>query len=582
MRNRVFFKLAISFLLVLAVATFTLDLLIRSAWENEFRSDLQNSLTEKVELFAQQMDTPGASAPEVAKRVSEAAHARATVIQRDGKVLADTNADPDRMENHATRPEFIAALQQHQVGSNIRRSHTVGIEFLYVAAPTSFGAVRLAYPITSIQQRVAAMRRSLFTASAIGMVLAMLLAGFLAQVTANRLRNIASFAEQIADGNLAARIEEKSSDEIGKLAAALDETAEHLEQNFAALEKARTQLEALLNSIQDAVLAVSAEGKVQWANGAMSRLLQQSLKIGEPMVATLRDPDLLRLVEDCLATRSIRRTHAAVLPGRSFEGTAAPIAEGGAVLVLHDVSEIERVERTRRDFIANVSHELRTPLTSIQGYVETLLESNATQGSTREFLEIALQNAKRMATLTEDLLTLARVESGEERLDLEAVPASELLASARDSLAPRVREKGMELALEDTAGEAAVAVDRDAVYTVFSNLVDNALKYAASGGRVILGGSQADGGVEFYVRDLGPGIAYEHLPRLFERFYRVDKGRSRETGGTGLGLAIVKHIVLNHGGAVRVESELNHGSTFYFFLPLAGAELREKREESHA
>jgi two-component system phosphate regulon sensor histidine kinase PhoR len=231
----------------------------------------------------------------------------------------------------------------------------------------------------------------------------------------------------------------------------------------------------------------------------------------------------------------------------------------------------------RRDFIANVSHELRTPLTSIQGYAETLLEP-ATGEMKREFVEIILQNARRMTTLTEDLLTLARVESGEQRMELETVEASELLENAAHSFRAAAQAKGVELAIEASVDEP-VRVDREAVYHVFSNLIDNAMKYAASGRRIVLGAQKAEGGVEFYVRDSGPGIAFEHLPRLFERFYRVDKARSRETGGTGLGLAIVKHIVLNHGGAVRVESELHHGSTFYFRLPAASEALLQPQEQ---
>ena len=237
--------------------------------------------------------------------------------------------------------------------------------------------------------------------------------------------------------------------------------------------------------------------------------------------------------------------------------------------MLHDITEIERVEKTRRDFIANVSHELRTPLTSIQGYAETLLDAPP-NGNTREFLEIIRKNAARMTRLTEDLLTLARVESGEHKLDQKPIAASDLVHEAQQNLAALAKQYGVGLEVE-AKSESRVEADRDAIHQVFSNLIENAVKYAATGGRVVLGARDLDHAVEFYVRDFGPGIASEHLPRVFERFYRVDKARSRETGGTGLGLAIVKHIVLNHQGTVRVESSLGHGSTFYFTLPVARA-----------
>jgi two-component system phosphate regulon sensor histidine kinase PhoR len=226
------------------------------------------------------------------------------------------------------------------------------------------------------------------------------------------------------------------------------------------------------------------------------------------------------------------------------------------------------VEKTRRDFIANVSHELRTPLTSIQGYTETLLDGAPENGHAREFLDIIRKSALRMSRLTEDLLTLARVESGEQRFDIQSVAPSDLLQEAVQSFRELARAQNVELKVEDVAPEP-VGADSEAIHQVFSNLVDNGLKYAASGGRIILGARPITQGVEFYVQDQGPGIPSEHLARLFERFYRVDKARSRESGGTGLGLAIAKHIVLAHGGTIRAQSELNHGSTFLFTLPLA-------------
>lgn len=229
------------------------------------------------------------------------------------------------------------------------------------------------------------------------------------------------------------------------------------------------------------------------------------------------------------------------------------------------------MEKTRRDFIANVSHELRTPLTSVHGYTETLLETEAgQQGATREFLEAIRRNAGRMSRLTEDLLTLARVESGEQKMEIESVTAGLLLEDALHSFRETTRARGIRLMVE-SAPALMVCADRDAIHQVFTNLIDNTIKYAPSATKIVLGAHANGNKVEFYVRDFGRGIPFEHLPRLFERFYRVDASRSREAGGTGLGLAIVKHIVRNHRGSVRVESELNHGSTFYFSLLLATA-----------
>jgi two-component system phosphate regulon sensor histidine kinase PhoR len=303
----------------------------------------------------------------------------------------------------------------------------------------------------------------------------------------------------------------------------------------------------------------------------MERLVPQRARLNAPVVETVRDPQFLAAVREATQGNKIASTRAiSIVPGRTFDVTAAPLPGGGAVAVLRDLTETERVEKTRRDFIANVSHELRTPLTSIQGYTETLLDNPSDNGHLREFLEIVRKNASRMSRLTEDLLTLARVESGEQRFDAQPTTPAELLNDAVESFRDIVRAQGMELAVEEVS-DTPVNADREAIHQVFSNLIENAMKYAGSGKRIVLGARAAERGVEFYVRDFGPGIASEHLPRLFERFYRVDKARSRESGGTGLGLAIAKHITLAHSGTIHAESELNHGSVFLFTLPAAVA-----------
>jgi len=354
------------------------------------------------------------------------------------------------------------------------------------------------------------------------------------------------------------------------VAMALDRTARRLEDNFAAVRDSRAQLEALLNSMTDGVIAVSPDMKVLWANHAISGIVYQPVRMGAPVIELIRHPDFLTTLATALQSKQRESAIANSLVGRrSFSITAEPLPDGGVVSVLHDISEIERVEKTRRDFIANVSHELRTPLTSIRGYAETLLESVETlDGNTREFLQVIRRNGERMSRLTEDLLVLARVESGEEKLDLRPQVAQHLLAEAVSSMQENARAEEVELTVGD-APDSSVMADSYAVHQVFANLISNALRYAQSGKKIVIGATGQKNAIEFFVQDFGPGIASEHLPRIFERFYRVDKARSRETGGTGLGLAIVKHIVLNHGGTVRVESGVGHGSTFYFSLPKA-------------
>lgn len=566
MRNRIFFKLLGAFLLVIVAGTVTLDVSIRRAWEDSLREAIESNLRQKTLMFANRVGSDrGTSLQQIASQEAQAAGARATIIDMAGKVLADSEVDATSAESQEQKPEFAAALKG-EVATQNRLSGSLGIPYLYVAAPISGGAVRLAYPLSYLESGLARSRHTLLLGSSIAFLAALLIAGAAAQLTARRLRGIVQFSERIAAGDLSARISETSGDEIGQLAAALDKTARQLEANFAALRTSQRQLEILLNSMEDAVIAIGPDNRVQWANQRMENL--QRTRLSAPVVETVRDPDFLRVIKGANELRTVLTARAtSIARGRVFDVTAAPMPGGGAVAVLRDLTETERMEKTRRDFIANVSHELRTPLTSIQGYAETLLDGTSESNHSREFLEIIRKNAGRMSRLTEDLLTLARVESGEQRFEAEPVSPNELLRDAVESFLEQVRAHGIELQVE-SCSPILVNADREAIHQVFSNLIDNALKYAASGGRLVLGARPAANEVEFYVRDFGVGIPSEHLPRLFERFYRVDKARSRESGGTGLGLAIAKHIVLAHGGAIRAESELNHGSVFLFTLPV--------------
>ncbi len=414
------------------------------------------------------------------------------------------------------------------------------------------------------------LRRDLLTSSLISLVLAILVSAWLAHRIAGRLRRIVDFSGRIAAGDFTARIEAHDSDEIGEVARALDATASRLEESFRALESKQRELAALLDSMQEAVVAVNAFGQVSWSNAVMQRIAPGAIRVGKSLVVSVRDPDILSCVDAAVRERRIGVGRAiSLVPGRAFEVSAAPTPDGGAVAVLHDVTEIERAEKTRRDFIANVSHELRTPLTSISGYVETLLEDEMDLPEhAREFMTIIRKNARRVNRLTEDLLALAQVESGEHKPRVQPVRASALVEDAIESLAGMVVESGVALEAGESSDDLVLA-DVDAMTQVFGNLIENAMKYGTSGRRVVVGAHRLEDAVEFYVQDFGQGMAEEHLNRIFERFYRVDKARSRESGGTGLGLAIVKHIVIAHGGTIRVESELGAGAKFLFTLPLA-------------
>jgi two-component system, OmpR family, phosphate regulon sensor histidine kinase PhoR len=561
--GRVFSKLFFSFVVVLFLGMVVLDFSLRQVLEQSLRTQTDESLASEARLVAAHISA--AASPDalqkIARQDASAADAEVAVFDAQGQQVANSK---DVAGLKSVPPEVAAILYQHKTVGRARREGTV-----YVAVPAGPLVVRLAAYSTDVPAPVYVLRRGIVLASLFSLVVATLLAAVLAQRAAKRLARIVVFAKRIASGDLTARVEEGNLDEISAVAHALDVTASRLEQSFHALESSRSELTALLDSMQEAVIAINPQGQVSWCNAVMQRIAVSPVQEGRALVHSIRDPEVLSSVALALTQRqATRRRATSVAPGKIFEVNAAPMPGGGAVAVLHDISEKERSETTRRDFVANVSHELRTPLTCITGYVETLLDDRSLSTQTREFLLIILKNASRMNRLTEDLLALASVESGDYKLRLQKIKASTLVGEAVGSLAGLVIDSELNLEVGEATDEPVMA-DLDALSQVFGNLVENAMKYGKAGGRVRVGARQQEAMVEFYVQDFGPGIAYEHLPRIFERFYRVDKARSRESGGTGLGLAIAKHIVHAHGGDIRCESELGFGATFLFRLPRA-------------
>ena len=421
----------------------------------------------------------------------------------------------------------------------------------------------------TVQEQMRVLEWDALLAWLLAILLMLPVAVWVSTIISNRMKRVIGFANYLAEGHLEARLDLGSGDELYEIEQALNRTAARLEGSFTELESRRQDLAVMLDSMQDAVVAVSADGTVRWSNALMRQIAGTQIRVDRALVHSMRDPDLLTAIAETLTERALRTGRSySLVPGRIYEINTAPLPGGGALAVLHDVTAIEAAEQSRRDFIANVSHELRTPLTSIQGYVETLLEGELPKEETlREFLMIINKNANRMNRLTEDLLTLATVESPNYKVNPRAVKASSLLKDAVESLSGVVEDAG--LILEETgAPEEVVLADPDAIIQVFGNLIGNATKYAAHGKRIRIGAMRGQGVVEFHVQDFGPGIASDHVDRIFERFYRVDKARSRESGGTGLGLAICWNIVHAHRGRIYAQSELGAGTTFCFTLPI--------------
>jgi two-component system phosphate regulon sensor histidine kinase PhoR len=507
---------------------------------------------------------------------------RLTVILPDGAVVGDSEHDPLTMESHADRPEVKAALAG-KVGRCLRYSFTLQKELLYVAVPVLrqgkvIGVVRVAMPARTLGEALRPVRRELAFA---GLVLMVILAG-ISFIVARRIslpiERMKSAAQDFAVGRLGARLIPEGPEELRLLAESLNVMASQLDARIRELSEERRRVEAILSSMEEGIIAVEGQGSVFLMNPAAYRMLgMERTETGKTLGELCRDPDLCRIAEDVLSAGQPISQEIRSKPdgGRLLRIRAAPIHSEvgqvvGAVLVLEDVTELRRLERIRRDFVANVAHELRTPITSILGFVETLLESGTSDESTRRrFLEVVRKQSERLRAIVDDLLLLARVEAQQEarQIRLEPTMLRQVLEDAMEICAPAAADKKIQVELECEPGLVAEA-NPPLLTQAVVNLLDNAIKYSEPGGTVRLLATRGRTSVAIRVEDQGCGIPEEHLARIFERFYRVDKSRSRQLGGTGLGLSIVKHIAEAHRGRVTVESRVGAGSVFTILLPI--------------
>jgi two-component system phosphate regulon sensor histidine kinase PhoR len=488
------------------------------------------------------------------------------------------------MNDHSNRPEFKQALQQG-AGQSVRFSRTLGRNLLYVAYRVSRpGAadliLRLALPLQEVAGEFRPVQRELLLISLSAFLLALAMGYVLTRSVAGRIEKIREFSENLAQGDFSARIREASSDELGNLAQSLNETADELQRTVNELRGERDRIHAILESMQAGVLATDAEGRVTTINRALTRDLgiKADGSLQRKLLEVVRDVELKKILDQALEqnTQITATVEMTLESPRTFEVVAIPIREGsarprGVVAVLHDITKLLRLEKVRKDFVANVSHELRTPLTSIRGFAETLLEGALEdKKNNRRFVEIIRNHAVQLSNLTSDLLTLAAMESSDSMpLKLERLELKPILEEAVETLRSLARGKQQELAFEIDEGLPSLRGDREKLRQIFLNLLDNAIKFTGEGGQISVQATvpAESAMLEIHVKDNGIGIPSTDLPRIFERFYRVDKARSREQGGTGLGLAIVKHIVEAHKGRVAVSSTLGQGSDFSVILP---------------
>ncbi len=569
------------------VALGVLLLLAGPPLDRRARDDTFRSLTAEARLMARVVEDALAAGtgPESLDPVVDAAarevDARVTVIAPDGRVLADSavsGTDLEHLENHGGRPEVMGALAGETSRAE-RRSATVRTELLYAAVPVRkgsrvVGVARLSRGIGAIE----AQGRALWRAGAVALLLALLATGLLSVLLSTplgrSLQEIMDAARQFAGGNLSARIRVRRDDELGELARIINQSADQLQGRMAEIARDRGRTDAILSAMDDGLLAVDHRGTVVLANPSLTRALDLREPLGRHYLEVIRQREVGSLVEEVLRGGERREAEVEILRLRRVFTIAAvpfPGEEGappGVVLTFNDATERHRVERIRRDFVANASHELRTPLTSIRGFVEALEDGAVAEPETaRRFLGKIRTHADRMTTLVEDLLELSRLESGDREPEWEVARPAEVAGAVAASFAGLATRKDVTLRHVDR-GDPEVLTDPERLRRVLENLVDNAVKYTPEGGRVEITTSPGpDGGARIEVADNGPGIAVEHQARVFERFYRVDKARSRELGGTGLGLSIVKHLAEGMGASVSVESEPGKGSRFTVTLP---------------
>jgi len=568
--------------LVLAVGL-VFGVVARRGLEERARERLTASLETSARL-ALALLGPGLFSPERAvvqqARVAEVAKlggVRLTLIAADGRVIADSDMSEQGLpllENHADRPEVAAALAG-RVGSHERISGSVGRSLLYVAVPAPGGVVRVATDSARLGAEVASLERALLLAGSVGLALAAALAVAFASLLTRRVQELREVVRGIAAGNLSRRLPWRSGDELGAIAGALDEMAEQLRRRLSQASDEQERLRAVLQGMVEGVLVLDRSGRVILANPRLRELFGVWGGVeGRSALEVIRRVDVeSALVEAALTPEPVvRELHLSSDPARHLEMHAVRFpAHGpqlGTVAVFHDVSEIHRLEGIRRDFVANVSHELRTPLTAIRGFAETLRGSEVSAEQRRQYLDVILRHADRLTALIEDLLELSRIEGGTRELVLEPTDVAALARGLIQDLKPRLDARRLRGELRAEPVPRALA-DRRALEQVLLNLLDNAIKYSEPGGRIELIVSDSPTGVRIDVTDTGIGIPEADRARIFERFYRVEKARSRDLGGTGLGLAIVKHLVQAQDGEVSVTSREGQGSTFTVRLPAA-------------
>lgn len=589
MRLNLFWKFSLTFLALLVCVLVAVDYFA----ERSFREDYERTGFKELAAIAALAQSEPPTVPALVSGATQdraplrdwvkkmaTSGARVTVISADGRVLADSAADAESMDNHATRPEIMDALAKGE-GRSVRRSVTLDRDFLYYAvrrgAPGGPATVlRFALPVQTTDEVLSSFRRKLWASSFLVLLVAGGLSLLFSRGFTDRVDRLKDFSRRVAEGDFRPLPRDGSGDALEALGIALNRTASRLDRTIHTLTEERNLSSAILGSMVEGVAVVNASERLVFANPGFAEILGLDVPptAGSKLLEVVRQTELIQAVREVLGgeTRVQSEIVTGTLRQHFFAATVAAVRAGettGAVVVLHDITELRKLERVRRDFVANVSHEFRTPLTAIQGFAETLLAGaiDDPQNRTR-FLEIILEHSRRLARLTEDLLMLSKMDAERLELEIHAINVRQLIESCVETSQHRAAEKNLSVSMNTPPDLPEIAGDRRRIAEVLQNLLDNAVQYTLSGGKIVLTAEAKGNEVVFTVADTGIGIPRAEQPRIFERFYRVDVARSREAGGTGLGLSIAKHLVEAHGGRLWVESEIGRGSKFHFSVPI--------------
>jgi two-component system phosphate regulon sensor histidine kinase PhoR len=586
-KRRLIWQLAPSYLLITLVAltaiTWFASNTLREFYLHQTAADLEERaylLREQIISLLSPMEPAVIDA--ISKELGQVSETRITVILPNGVVIGDSRETPQFMDNHAGREEVVEALAG-RVGRSIRYSDTLHQRMMYVAVPVKSGdgiqaVVRTALAVTALEESLRSIRLQIALG---GLVIALLAAGvsyYVSRRITEPIEKIRKGAEHFSAGDLSHRLPAPETEEMASLSEALNNMAAQLDDRMKTVVSQRNELEAVLASMIEGVVAVDMEERIISMNQAAGRMFEcdPARSQGRNLQEVIRNLALQRFVVRALSSETSISDDFVLYRGeeRILNIHSTPLYDAqeqiGTLLVINDVTQLRHLEHVRSDFVANVSHEIKTPLTAIKGFVETLQQSEVEDPEERaRFLGIILKHVDRLNAILEDLLTLSRIEREGVHTDVKRRDTAilEVVQTAVQVCQPRADARGIEFRI-NCPEEIQARVDATLLEQALVNLIDNAVKYSGNGSSVWIDIDRSDSQIQIHIRDEGPGIPQRHLPRLFERFYRADKARSRKLGGTGLGLAIVKHIVQVHGGHVTVESALGKGSTFTLYLPV--------------